>query len=48
VNPALLAAAILANKYAEIRGKLRRYREAQTQAVLPRADPSGGHGTQAS
>jgi 5-(carboxyamino)imidazole ribonucleotide mutase len=46
VNAALLAAAILANKYPEIRQALRRYREAQTQAVLaqtdPRADPSGG------
>ena len=46
VNAALLAAAILANKYPEIRQALRRYREAQTQAVLaqtdPRADASSG------
>jgi 5-(carboxyamino)imidazole ribonucleotide mutase len=52
VNAALLAAAILANKYPEIRQALRRYREAQTQAVLaqtdPRADPSGGQGPKAS
>jgi len=39
VNAALLAAAILANKYPEIRQALRRYREAQTQAVLAQTDP---------
>src|SRR4026207_1050814 len=33
-NAALLAAAILANKYPSVREALRRYREAQTQAVL--------------
>ena len=38
-NAALLAAAILANKYPEIRAALRKYREAQTQAVLPRPTP---------
>src|SRR5215471_16176005 len=47
VNAALLAAAILANKYPEVRQALRRYREAQTQAVLaqtdPRVDTSGTH-----
>ena len=38
VNAALLAAAILANKYPEIRRALRRYREAQAQAVLADSD----------
>ena len=38
-NAALLAAAILANKYPPVREALRRYREAQTQAVLAQADP---------
>ena len=33
-NAALLAAAILGLKYPEIRGRLREYREAQTEAVL--------------
>ena len=42
VNAALLAAAILANKYPEIRQALRRYREAQTQAVLAQTDPRAG------
>jgi len=37
-NAALLAAAILANKYPEIRQRLRRYREAQTRAVLAQTD----------
>ena len=41
VNAALLAAAILANKYPEIRQALRRYREAQTRAVLAQTDPRG-------
>jgi 5-(carboxyamino)imidazole ribonucleotide mutase len=41
VNAALLAAAILGNKYPEIRQALQRYREAQTQAVLDRPDPRG-------
>jgi len=39
VNAALLAAAILANKYPAIRETLRRYRETQTQAVLAQGDP---------
>ncbi len=39
MNAALLAAAILANKYLEIRQALRRYREAQTRALLAQADP---------
>jgi 5-(carboxyamino)imidazole ribonucleotide mutase len=38
-NAALLAAAILANKYPAVREALRRYREAQTQAVLAQSDP---------
>lgn len=40
-NAALLAAAILANKYPPVREALRRYREAQTQAVLATSDPRG-------
>jgi 5-(carboxyamino)imidazole ribonucleotide mutase len=39
VNAALFAAAILANKYAEIREAVRRYREAQAKAVLEHPDP---------
>ncbi len=42
VNAALLAAAFLANKHPEIRRALRRYREAQTQAVLAQTDPRPG------
>jgi 5-(carboxyamino)imidazole ribonucleotide mutase len=38
-NAALLAAAILANKYPAIRDALRRYREAQADAVLADSDP---------
>jgi 5-(carboxyamino)imidazole ribonucleotide mutase len=38
-NAALLAAAILANKYPAIRDALRRYREAQAEAVLADSDP---------
>jgi 5-(carboxyamino)imidazole ribonucleotide mutase len=38
-NAALLAAAILANKYPEIRTALRRNRQAQTDAVLAEPDP---------
>ena len=38
-NAALLAAAILANRYPPVREALRRYREAQTQAVLAQSDP---------
>lgn len=41
-NAALLAAAILANKYPAIRDALRRYREAQAQAVLADSDPRAG------
>lgn len=47
VNAALLAAAILANKYPDIRQGLRRYREAQTRAVLAQSNPreqTSGHG----
>jgi 5-(carboxyamino)imidazole ribonucleotide mutase len=39
INAALLAVAILANKHAEYRAALRRYREQQTQAVLDHPDP---------
>ncbi|MCW3055686.1 MAG: purE, partial [Chthonomonadales bacterium] len=39
VNAALLAAAMLGNKYPEIRENLRSFRERQTQAVLENPDP---------
>jgi 5-(carboxyamino)imidazole ribonucleotide mutase len=39
VNAALLAAAILANKYPGIREALHRYRDEQTQSVLAHPDP---------
>lgn len=39
VNAALLAAAILANKYPDIRNALKQYRERQTRAVLDHPDP---------
>jgi 5-(carboxyamino)imidazole ribonucleotide mutase len=39
INAALLAAAILANKYAVVRDAILRYRAEQTQAVLDHADP---------
>ncbi|GIX46021.1 MAG: N5-carboxyaminoimidazole ribonucleotide mutase [Candidatus Tectimicrobiota bacterium] len=39
VNAALLAAAILGNKYPEIRKALEAYRQKQTQAVLDHPDP---------
>ncbi len=39
VNAALLAAAIIGNKRAEVREALRRYRERQTQTVLDNPDP---------
>jgi 5-(carboxyamino)imidazole ribonucleotide mutase len=39
VNAALLAAAILAGKHPQFREALRRYREAQAQAVLSQPDP---------
>jgi 5-(carboxyamino)imidazole ribonucleotide mutase len=38
-NAALLATAILANKYPQFREALRRYREEQTQKVLAHPDP---------
>jgi len=39
INAALLAAAILANKYPALREALLRYRAEQTQAVLDHPDP---------
>lgn len=41
-NAALLAAAILANKYSFIRESLRRFREEQTRKVLANPDPRAG------
>jgi 5-(carboxyamino)imidazole ribonucleotide mutase len=38
-NAGLLAAAILANKYPHIRSALRKYRDAQTQALMGQTDP---------
>jgi 5-(carboxyamino)imidazole ribonucleotide mutase len=38
-NAGLLAAAILANKHPHIRAALRKYRDAQTQALLAQTDP---------
>ena len=38
-NAALLAAAILANKYPPLRDAVRRYRDTQAQAVLSQPDP---------
>jgi 5-(carboxyamino)imidazole ribonucleotide mutase len=38
-NAGLLAAAILAIKYPQIRAALRKYRDAQTQALLSQTDP---------
>ena len=40
INAALLAAAILARSEGEIEGRLRRFREEQTQKVLNQPDPS--------
>lgn len=40
-NAALLAAAILANKYPAVREKLIAFREKQTQDVLDKPDPKG-------
>jgi 5-(carboxyamino)imidazole ribonucleotide mutase len=40
INAALLAAAILAARYPEIRNALKRYREAQTENVLSNPDPA--------
>ena len=39
VNAALLSTAILANKHPEYRDALKKFREAQTQAVLDHPDP---------
>src|SRR5499426_1996117 len=39
VNAGLLAAAILANKHPHIRAALRKYRDAQTQALMGQTDP---------
>lgn len=39
INAALLAAAIIGNKHAEIRGRLQAYRQSQTRAVLENPDP---------
>lgn len=41
-NAALLAAAILGNKYAEIRDALKAYRAAQTERVLENPNPKNG------
>ena len=41
-NAALLAAAILANKYPAVATALERFRAAQTAAVLEQPDPRGG------
>jgi 5-(carboxyamino)imidazole ribonucleotide mutase len=40
INAALLAAAMLGNKYAEIREALRQFRESQTAKVLATPDPA--------
>ncbi|MGQ0816002.1 MAG: 5-(carboxyamino)imidazole ribonucleotide mutase [Gemmatimonadota bacterium] len=40
INAALLATAIIANKHAEYRDALRRYREEQTRSVLEHPDPA--------
>lgn len=42
INAALLAAAILANKYPEVAEALSRHRAEQTQSVLANPDPRGG------
>ena len=42
VNAALLAAEILGNKYPEIRGAVKRHREAQARAILEHPDPHEG------
>ncbi len=42
INAALLAAAMLGNRHAEIRESLRGYRENQTQSVLDHPDPTEG------
>ncbi|MGC3871824.1 5-(carboxyamino)imidazole ribonucleotide mutase [Halomonas sp. GXIMD04776] len=40
INAALLAAAMLGNKYPEVRGALEHYRAEQTRQVLDQPDPS--------
>jgi 5-(carboxyamino)imidazole ribonucleotide mutase len=40
INAALLSAAMLGNKYPEIRGKLKKFRDAQTAKVAATPDPS--------
>ena len=40
INAALLAAAILSNKYPDVRERLHAYRHAQTQSVLDHPDPT--------
>jgi 5-(carboxyamino)imidazole ribonucleotide mutase len=40
INAALLAAAMLGNKHAEIREALRKFRQAQTAKVLATPDPA--------
>jgi 5-(carboxyamino)imidazole ribonucleotide mutase len=42
INAALLAAAILGNKYPEIREALRKFRQSQTAKVLGTPDPAKG------
>jgi len=42
VNAALLAAAMLGNKYPDIRAALNKYRAQQTEQVLSNPDPRGG------
>ncbi|MGB7437407.1 MAG: 5-(carboxyamino)imidazole ribonucleotide mutase [Candidatus Acidiferrum sp.] len=42
INAALLAAAILGNKYPEIRETLQKFRHSQTSRVLATADPAAG------
>jgi 5-(carboxyamino)imidazole ribonucleotide mutase len=39
INAALFAAAVLGNKYPEIKDALRRYREGQTRAILEHPNP---------
>jgi 5-(carboxyamino)imidazole ribonucleotide mutase len=39
INAALFAAAVLGNKYPEIKDALRRYRESQTRAILEHSNP---------
>ena len=39
INAALFAAAVLGNKYPEIKDAVRRYRENQTRAVLEHSNP---------